>query len=158
MAATLAAVAERGHARERSGRISGFSLTPAGSARHVLLLRDSVPRAQVARLAAVYESFLAPNREFKALTTAWQQDGDRAATLAAGGDRRRGRHGARRRGGRAPRFAVYRGRFDRALRAFRDGDDDAVAKPLSGSYHDVWMELHEDLLATLGRERTDADE
>ncbi len=45
-----------------------------------------------------------------------------------------------------------------ALDAFRGGDDDALAKPLSGSYHDVWMELHEDLLATLGRERTDADE
>ena len=87
-------------------------------------------------------------------------DGDRAATLAAaGGHRRRGRRGARRRGRRAPALRALPRALRRARSArFRDGDDDALAKPLSGSYHDVWMELHEDLLATLGRERTDADE
>ena len=29
--------------------------------------------------------------------------------------------------------------------------------PLSDSYHDVWMQLHEDLLLTLGRDRSTAD-
>lgn len=58
----------------------------------------------------------------------------------------------------APRFAIYRTRFESKLAAFRSGDTDALAKPLTGSYHDVWMELHEDLLATLGRERTEHDE
>ena len=33
--------------------------------------------------------------------------------------------------------------------------DDAVAKPLSGSYHDVWMELHEDLILTQGIDRAE---
>jgi len=28
---------------------------------------------------------------------------------------------------------------------------------MSGSYHDLWMELHQDLMCTLGRERTAAD-
>ena len=57
----------------------------------------------------------------------------------------------------APRFAVYDERFSAALRRVRDGDAGALAKPMSGSYHDVWMELHEDLLAMLGEERTEAD-
>ena len=156
--ATLDTVTERGHAKLREGRISGYALTPAGSARHVLLLRDSVPRATVSRLASVYESFLAPNREFKQLTSDWQQ-GSGDGTLA----RLEAVHGEvggviERAAAEQPRFATYQGRFDRALEAFRGGDDDALAKPLSGSYHDVWMELHEDLLATLGRERSDADE
>ena len=32
----------------------------------------------------------------------------------------------------------------------------SLTKPLTGSYHDVWMELHEDLLLTLGLAREDA--
>ena len=156
--ATLDTVTERGHAKHREGRVTGYSLTPAGSARHVLLLRDSVPRATVSKLAAVYESFLAPNREFKQLTSDWQQGGG-DGTL----ERLETVHGEvggviERAAAEQPRFGTYQGRFDRALEAFRGGDHDALAKPLSGSYHDVWMELHEDLLATLGRERTDADE
>ena len=85
------AVTERGHAKRREGRITGYSLTPAGSARHVLLLRDSVPRATVSKLAAVYESFLAPNREFKQLTSDWQQGSGGGNAGAVGGRARRGR-------------------------------------------------------------------
>lgn len=51
------------------------------------------------------------------------------------------------------RFGTYRDRFDTAHQRFRAGDRDALTKPLTGSYHDVWMELHEDLLVTLGLPR-----
>jgi hypothetical protein len=57
----------------------------------------------------------------------------------------------------APRFGCYQARLAAALAAFGGGDNDALARPMTGSYHDVWMELHEDLLATLGRERTSDD-
>ena len=35
----------------------------------------------------------------------------------------------------------------------RRGETDWLTKPIIDSYHTVWFELHEDLLATLGLER-----
>jgi hypothetical protein len=48
------------------------------------------------------------------------------------------------------RFAGYDVRFAEALPRARTGDVDAVAGVGVGSCHAVWMELHEDLLSTLG--------
>ena len=48
-------------------------------------------------------------------------------------------------------------RFSTALERLRAGDTDAFTRPLTDSYHDVWMQLHEDLLLTMGRERSSAD-
>ena len=56
-----------------------------------------------------------------------------------------------------PRFASYALRLTRALERFKGGDGAALARPLSGSYHDVWMELHQDLLLSLAKERGDSD-
>jgi pyruvate,orthophosphate dikinase len=36
-----------------------------------------------------------------------------------------------------------------------DGSHEWIARPTIDSYHTVWFELHEHLLATLGRTRTD---
>ena len=55
------------------------------------------------------------------------------------------------------RFSAYGPRFAKALARLRAGDLDAFTRPLSGSYHDVWMELHQDLIVTLGMTRTAAD-
>ena len=55
------------------------------------------------------------------------------------------------------RFGHYQARLERPLSAYRAGDATALAKPMTGSYHDVWMELHEDFLSTLGHERSEAD-
>jgi hypothetical protein len=52
----------------------------------------------------------------------------------------------------------YQPRLNSALTAFSDGNTEALARPMTGSYHDVWMELHEDLLLALARQRTDEDE
>ena len=41
-----------------------------------------------------------------------------------------------------------------ALERVRDGDHDWFAKPMIDSYHTVWFQLHEDLLNTLGIERS----
>jgi hypothetical protein len=50
------------------------------------------------------------------------------------------------------RFGAYLPRLAAELHRLDDGDDDAFA-----SYHDVWAELHDDLLATLGQTRPMSD-
>ena len=51
------------------------------------------------------------------------------------------------------RFAGYHARFVGALTRARNGDPSWVTKVREDSCHTVWMELHEDLVATLGLER-----
>lgn len=158
--AVLAGTTERGHTVERSGRIAGYSLTPAGKARHVLLRRNLVSKDATAGVRTAYDGFLEPNRAFKQLTTDVQlgnvQGDDAVARLRevdAAVGAVLGQAAAA-----VPRFAGYRDRLGAALDRYAGGDAAALARPMSGSYHDVWMELHEDLLVTLGQERTDADE
>jgi hypothetical protein len=52
------------------------------------------------------------------------------------------------------RFGYYNGRFAVARLRVHDGEHDWFTKPLIDSYHAVWFELHENLLATLNIERT----
>ena len=56
-------------------------------------------------------------------------------------------------GRRLARLRGYDDRFATALRRSQRGEHEWVAKPRADSCHTVWMELHEDLLATLGLER-----
>ncbi len=51
------------------------------------------------------------------------------------------------------RFGGYRRPAAAGRRPGPAGDGDWFDKPLTDSYHTVWFELHEDLLATLGLER-----
>jgi DNA-binding MarR family transcriptional regulator len=148
----------RGLARSRTGRVEGYMVTAAGRQRHAALWAGEVTAQERDALVPAYEAFLEPNRQFKVVTTEWQT-GDRSGVLP----RLLALHDEL--GGvlslaasAVPRMKRYQPRFDRALAAFQGGDGDALARPLSGSYHDVWMELHEDLLATMGRERAEADE
>lgn len=148
------------HVRHRSsGRVQGYMLTASGRERHAALRPDHVP-AQLDDLAAAYEAFLAPNRAFKELTTKWQTEADGDLSVVLGDllavDEGVGKVVAQA-SGSIPRMQSYEPRFKKALNAIQSGDSSALAKPMSGSYHDVWMELHEDLLLTLGRERSDAD-
>jgi hypothetical protein len=115
--------------------------------------------------AGVYESFGPLNREVLQLCTDWQvrpggalndhRDAaydwsviDRLAAV----DERAGPL-LRRLGGAVPWFAPYRERLRSARRRVEDGEHDWFTSPRVDSYHTVWMELHEDLLAALGRER-----
>jgi hypothetical protein len=54
---------------------------------------------------------------------------------------------------RLERFAGYDGRYRAALTRALNGAPAWVARPRADSCHTVWMELHEDLLATLGIDR-----
>ena len=51
------------------------------------------------------------------------------------------------------RFSNYGPRLQEARRRVEAGEHDWMTKPMIDSYHSVWFELHEDLLATLGIER-----
>jgi hypothetical protein len=52
-----------------------------------------------------------------------------------------------------PRLRVYRPRLSAALNRLEHGQVDAFTGVLCGSYHDVWMDLHQDLVITLGVDR-----
>ncbi|MBD0860357.1 MarR family transcriptional regulator [Gordonia sp. zg691] len=152
---------EKGNARKRTGgRVQGYMLTAPGRERHAELRAAHGP-TDLDGLAAAYDAFLAPNREFKALTTKWQTEADGDVSVVLPGllalDENVGKVLALA-SRSVPRMGLYGSRFHAALDKFRSGETSALARPMSGSYHDVWMELHEDLLLTLGRERTDADE
>ena len=53
------------------------------------------------------------------------------------------------------RYENYAARFADALTKLQAGDLDYLTKPMIPSYHTIWFELHEDLLATLGINRAD---
>jgi hypothetical protein len=46
-------------------------------------------------------------------------------------------------------------RFADALEAVRGGDNTMFGRPLGDSYHTVWFELHEELIALSGRTRAE---
>jgi hypothetical protein len=142
------------HATFRDGRISGWALTPAGRAHHRDLLtaeRETIDRGSVLR---GHERFLPLDAALKQLCTTWQQTGRSAELLDDLGRV----HGdavelLADTAVAVPRLAAYRDRLDGAVARVLAGDDTALARPLTESFHDVWMELHEDLLRTLDLER-----
>lgn len=159
-----------GYVVERTGRISGWILTPDGRAAHGRLLADELAeRGCRAEVEAANQAFLALNEPFKELCTAWQlrpggspndhSDPAYDAAVVADLEALHPQGVAITTGLSAllPRFARYERDFTAALDRLRSGDTRALAAPLSGSYHDHWMELHQDLLSTLGRERSSAD-
>ncbi len=152
----------------RQGAIVGWHLTPAGRAEHAAALAadvaDSGARPQV---QAGYDRFAVLDRAVKVVCTAWQirdlatgvvndhSDAgyDAAVVAQLGGVHDEAIVVVDGLAGAMARFDTYRRRLDAAYGRVQAGDRDALTKPLSGSYHDVWMELHEDLLLTLGMER-----
>jgi len=153
----------------RQGAIAGWHLTPAGHAEHAsALAAELADSGATEQVQAGYERFVALDGLVKAICTAWQvrdldagvvndhTDSDYDATVVA-------RLTTVHAGAIAvldgltaalPRFGPYQRRLDAAHKRVLAGDRGALTKPLSGSYHDVWMELHEDLLLTLGRQRS----
>jgi hypothetical protein len=107
-------------------------------------------------LAALYERFLVADRELKATITAWQLAADAGKAAARAGVMA----SAATAGGVAaalaevaPRLGPYPLRIAEAAGAIATGDARFVASPRVDSLHQVWFELHEDLLVTLGRSR-----
>jgi len=158
--------AAAGHATRRDGRISGWALTAAGRTHHQELIGAEL-EASGSRAAVEdgYRRFLDVNNELLTVCTDWQlrdnalNDHRDAAYDAAVIARLRAvdvkvQPVCTDLGGALERFGQYGARFTRALGRVEAGDGDWFAKPMIDSYHTVWFELHEDLLATLGIERS----
>ena len=52
------------------------------------------------------------------------------------------------------RYTPFGSRLGGAIERVRAGEHDYVTKPVIDSYHTVWFELHEDLLTSLGIDRS----
>lgn len=168
----LADLEGEGLARHRTGgRVEGWSLTKDGRAAHAALLPEHVDDAERAALGTAYEAFVPVNGDFKRVCHAWQTAPDGESpndhTDSAHDDAVIERL-AEVDGsvgpllddvaGRVGRMAGYRARLSGALDRVRGGDTAAFTAPMRDSYHDIWMELHEDLIVSLGRTRDAADE
>jgi phosphoenolpyruvate-protein kinase (PTS system EI component) len=139
-----------------------WQLTADGAARHAALL----PEAAAAHdgLRVHYTEFLVLNDRMKEMCTLWQlRDGEPNDHTDAAYDAERlteldefnrectpvleGFAGA------APRFEAYRHRLAASAARAVGGETRMYTGVMCGSFHDVWMELHEDLIQLLGIDR-----
>ena len=160
----LAALAAGGHALYREPR-QLWQLTPDGKAVHAEeLAADMEACGGAAQLHAHYGDFLHLNDRFKHLCGDWQlrdgapndhsdpdYDRDVIARLAA-------LHAeatpvVTALGERIARMHPYAPRLDGVCRRVHDGETNMFTGVMCGSYHDVWMELHEDLILSQGIDR-----
>jgi pyruvate,orthophosphate dikinase len=139
----------------------GYMVTPAGRAWVLEQLLYERMAADQRGLEACFERFLPLNHSFKKLVTGYQQEGINGPAhegwLRLFGDLS-SLHGDFRplvdeAAAAVERLGAYGPRFDSALEAVESGDASMVASPLKDSYHTVWFEYHEELIALTGRER-----
>jgi pyruvate,orthophosphate dikinase len=143
----------------------GWRLTPEGRRVVSRMVEEERASLDAEALTVLYRQFCEFNAELKATMTAWQlcadgtpndhNDGaydravvERLSLLHAGADAllERIAHAA-------PRLVHYRRRLASALDKIRRGETAYVARPIIDSYHTVWFELHEDLMAINGLTR-----
>ncbi|MCX7621056.1 MAG: hypothetical protein N2037_09475 [Acidimicrobiales bacterium] len=169
VAELLARLGTEGLVRCRQGSLTGWSLLPAGRIRGEALLAaelDSTGSREV--VGAAYHRFLALNAELLRVCTDWQVRTDiDDHTLNDHSDAAYDEQVISRLGQVhqqvvpviaelsevLDRFSGYAPRLSEALERVTNGELDWFARPLVDSYHTVWFELHENLLATLGIER-----
>lgn len=167
--ALLDQLAGEGLVSYRDGRLSGFTLTPAGRAEHARLLAEELDAHGVRdAVHDAYTKFLRHNGDLLSVCTAWQlREVDGPSTIndhtdpaydAGVIEQLAEVHGhvepiCRELADSLLRFSSYGPRLTEALDRVRSGDIDWFTKPMIPSYHTIWFELHEDLLSTLGIER-----
>lgn len=136
------------------GDFGGWGVTAAGRAADAARIAAELDAAGVrTAVAAAYDDFLVLNPELLDLCTAWQTNVavDRVLDRLTDFDRRADGVCADL-SAALRRFGRYRARLTHALTRARAGAADYVTVS-TGSYHAVWFQLHEDLLATLGLPR-----
>ncbi|MBK5222581.1 MAG: transcriptional regulator [Acidimicrobiia bacterium] len=143
----------------------GWALTSAGRTESERLVAAELDAAGVRRpITSAYERFLGLNGEVRSICTEWQIRDD---VLNDHADVSYDRHVIGRLAqlhdnagpvcadlaAQLERFACYGERLGATLERLVAGDGQWFTQPLIDSYHTVWFELHEDLLATLGIDR-----
>lgn len=167
--AELTALAEQELVLRRDGRVSGWTLTPAGKQEHARRLEAELEACGGRdQIEGCYRRFLEVNGELLTVCTAWQvredtggqelndhsdPDYDRGVIERLAGIDEAVQPIVAELGECLARFRPYGPRLGDALEKVHGGDHDWFTKPTCDSYHTVWFELHEDLLATLGIER-----
>jgi hypothetical protein len=158
-----------GLTKHRAGKISGWVLTAAGRDQGERLLAEELDAADARDdVTAAYERFLLLNPAMLQVCTDWQMrevDGshvvnDHTDTVYDGGVVERlaridadAEQVCNDLADLLGRFAGYAKRLRHALHLVQAGETEWFTKPTIDSYHTVWFELHENLLATLGIER-----
>ncbi len=169
VAQALAEYDERGWVQRREGRIQGWTLTAAGRRRgQDLLIAEMDAAGARATVADAYAEFLPLNAELLSICTDWQvvqidgahvpnDHGDpvrdaavlrRLAVMHPAADRLTSALGDA-----LGRFAGYGPRLEEAHDHVAAGRTEWLARATGSSYHGVWFELHEHLLAVLGHDR-----
>ena len=140
-----------------------WQLLPEGRERHAELL-GNVPSSAIEGLRSHYDRFIELNVAFKECCSRWQVRGEdpndhsdeaydaerieelrvlhHASTPVLAGF-----------AGAIPRFESYQQRLSNSLGRLVGGETRMFTGVMCGSYHDVWMELHEDLVQLLGVDR-----
>lgn len=160
----------KGFVSERNSDLSELQLTPSGRGFHLELL-DEERRAKgyIEALEEVYRSFLLVNQEVLQTITSWQlramnskspvindhsdssYDRRVLARLTAIDGRAQGV--CRELSRVLPRLVIYANRLSSARGRIANGDVQWMDNPRLDSYHNVWFQLHQDLICTLGRDR-----
>jgi hypothetical protein len=164
--AHLAGLSDAGHATFNVAR-GLWRLTPDGRTVHADSLAKDVAGAGVGDgFAAPYHTFLGLNTRFKDVCGVWQlKDGqpndhsdaayDDAAIAQLVVLNDDSQPVISQFGELYERFAPYARRLDETCRKVADGETKMFTGVMCGSYHDVWMELHEDLILTQGIDRAE---
>ena len=143
-----------------------WQLTPVGREEHRIALSEDVGHIHIAeKLHDAYEVFLGINERFKALCGDWQlrddapndhsdvsYDGeviDRLVALNSDALPVVASMGLV-----LARLAPYSARLASTCQRLVAGETNMFTGVMCGSYHDVWMELHEDLILTQGIDRS----
>lgn len=166
-AAVLDELGERGWVRYRDGgRAKGWMLLGEGRAEGERLVAAEIEEFGMRLLVQEhYESFRVLDPEVKEACTDFQVREDQtlndhtdpeydAAVIGRLAEiNRRVQPIIARLAEAFDRFGHYGGRLDNALNRVLGGDLNWFTKPSLDSYHEVWFELHEDLLVSLGIDR-----
>jgi DNA-binding MarR family transcriptional regulator len=168
--ACLEGLAAEGLVVHRDKPAARWSLTPHGRAEHSRLVGQEIDSAGVRpAIEGAYERFRALNTGVLDACSRWQVR--ELAGTALVNDHRDPEYDARVVADLAAlhnrveplcddladaldRYRPYGRQLSRAVANVESGERDWFTKPVVPSYHTVWFELHEDLLTTLGLDRT----
>jgi hypothetical protein len=144
-----------------------WQLTGAGKDHHreQLAAETAAASAMVGALQEQYEPFLELNVAFKELCGRWQlRDGEPNDHTDAKHDKAVVKELMALDKSAQPivvafstsmiRYTPYAPRLAASAKRVAGGDTKMFTGVMCGSYHDVWMELHEDLILTLGVDRS----